>query len=166
MHLLRNPPLLSIDGDFKAHTADALPAHLVPLHHSMVLNQSAYVPDWASCPPADHPECTVLQLTPGKPRQFALHDKALLFGRVDQVCDVVVSHVSSSRVHACLAFDADAKLHVADLGSTHGNSLLSMSAPFVLYQRGLSIGMGRLSHAMQAKPCKCELLLVQCPRTL
>ena len=91
----------------------------------MVVNQSAYVPGWAASPPSDQAECTVHQLNVAKPTQYRLSKQALLFGRVDQVCDVVVSHVSASRVHACLAFDADARLHVADLGSTHGNALQS-----------------------------------------
>ena len=95
----------------------------------MVVNQSAYVPDWAKSPPEGHAACTVEQLNAVNQKCFTLDKRALLFGRVDQVCDIVVSHVSASRVHACLAFDADVKLHVADLGSTHG------TRPLVSYHK-------------------------------
>ena len=92
--------------------------------HNMLVHQTAYVPGWAVSPSKDQAEVTVEQLNVAKPRRFTLNKKALLFGRVDQVCDVLVSHVSASRVHACLAFDASGKLQVADLGSTHGMPLL------------------------------------------
>ena len=108
-----------------------------PVEVGMVVNQTAYVPDWAISPPEDQPEVTVEQLNAAKPKHFTLN-KAFLFGRVEQVCDVVVSHVSASRVHACLAFDTSRKLHVADLGSTHGIALLTYATAVMITYASVS----------------------------
>ena len=37
-----------------------------------------------------------------------------------QVCDLVVEHKSSSRVHACVVHDSQGKAWLIDLGSVHG----------------------------------------------
>ncbi len=39
-----------------------------------------------------------------------------------QVCEVVVDHRSTSRVHACVAHDAQQRAWLMDLGSVHGAS--------------------------------------------
>ena len=79
--------------------------------------QSKYLPVWVRDPPADHPHFVVQQLDAD---QRTVDSKAILFGRVEKVCDVPVSHVSASRVHACVGFDGTGTLQLGDLGSTHG----------------------------------------------
>lgn len=92
---------------------------VAPSASIMAMVQSKYVPDWVSSPPAGHAEFLLQQISPTtSERKF--DQKAILFGRVDKVCDVVVNHVSASRVHACVAFDEAGALQIADLGSTHG----------------------------------------------
>lgn len=39
-----------------------------------------------------------------------------------QDCDIVIPDKTCSRVHACLAYDKDGRLHIADLNSVHGES--------------------------------------------
>lgn len=46
-----------------------------------------------------------------------------------QVVDVVVDHKSSSRVHACIAFDAAGGPFLVDLGSAHG--VIPCHAPWI-----------------------------------
>ena len=45
-----------------------------------------------------------------------------------QVCDLVIEHKSSSRVHACVAHDSQGKAWLLDLGSVHGVNLLFSDA--------------------------------------
>ena len=87
--------------------------------------QAKYIPAWVKDPPPDQSHYVLQQLDADRRE---LHTKAILFGRVEKVCDVVVSHVSSSRVHACVGFDATGTLQLADLGSTHGTTLRQQSA--------------------------------------
>ena len=95
---------------------------------SMATIQSKYIPDWASDPPAGHSDFVLEQVdaTGSVCERRTFGKKAILFGRVDKVCDVLVIHVSASRVHACVGFDAIGKLQVGDLGSTHGTSSLDL----------------------------------------
>lgn len=87
--------------------------------------QSKYIPDWVSAPPAGHSDFLLKQISPSESER-RLSSTAILFGRVEKVCDVVVNHVSASRVHAVVAFDVAGTLQLGDLGSTHGTkSLLS-----------------------------------------
>lgn len=51
-----------------------------------------------------------------------------------QVCDLVVEHKSSSRVHACVAHDSQGKAWLLDLGSVHGVNLLFSDASLVSSQ--------------------------------
>ena len=96
--------------------------------NDMTAMQSKYIPGWVSSPPAGHLDFLLQQISPSTSER-RLKQKAILFGRVEKVCDVVVNHVSASRVHAVVAFDDAGTLQLADLGSTHGmNSLLALSA--------------------------------------
>ena len=85
--------------------------------------QSQYIPGWVSSPPAGHAQFLLQQISPSTSER-KLTQKAILFGRVEQVCDVVVNHVSASRVHAVVAYDGAGTLQLADLGSTHGKKQL------------------------------------------
>lgn len=88
----------------------------------MTAVQSKYIPDWVRPPPATHTQFVLEQVDASdcvvECRTF--NQNAVLFGRVDKVCDVLVTHVSASRVHACVGFDEAGQLQVGDLGSTHG----------------------------------------------
>mmetsp|Transcript_8053 Transcript_8053/g.23881 ORF Transcript_8053/g.23881 Transcript_8053/m.23881 type:complete len:250 (-) Transcript_8053:7576-8325(-) len=60
----------------------------------------------------------------GPPQTWTIDDKpAYLIGRNGQVADILVDHMSSSRVHACLAFDSEGAPHLIDLNSAHGTLL-------------------------------------------
>ena len=81
--------------------------------------QAKYIPDWVSFSPAGHSDFVLKQIAPSVSER-RLSQKAILFGRVEKVCHVVVNHVSASRVHAVVAFDDAGTLQLGDLGSTHG----------------------------------------------
>ncbi|DBA66125.1 TPA: Kanadaptin, variant 3 [Trebouxia sp. C0005] len=84
--------------------------------------QSKYIPDWVRRPPSvDHKVVTEeLDSSGSVTKRLSFTKRGILFGRVERVCDVLVSHVSASRVHACVGFGETGKLQVGDLGSTHG----------------------------------------------
>ena len=90
--------------------------------------QSKYIPGWVSSPPAGHANFLLQQISPSTSER-KLNLKAILFGRVEKVCDVVVNHVSASRVHAVVAYDTAGTLQLADLGSTHGKKQLIVRLP-------------------------------------
>ncbi|KDO22945.1 hypothetical protein SPRG_11791 [Saprolegnia parasitica CBS 223.65] len=50
-------------------------------------------------------------------------------GRMEPLCDLVLQHPSVSRTHAALQFDADGKLFVVDLKSTHGTHVNKRRLP-------------------------------------
>jgi len=55
------------------------------------------------------------------PESWHVDEKAAyMLGRNGQVVDICVAHKSASRVHACLAYDAEGELFLVDLGSAHG----------------------------------------------
>lgn len=83
--------------------------------------QSKYIPGWVSSPSADAEQVEFLlqQISPSTAER-RLSQRAILFGRVEKVCDVVINHISASRVHAVVAFDGAGILQLGDLGSTHG----------------------------------------------
>ncbi len=55
-----------------------------------------------------------------------------MFGRVDQLADVVLDHPSISRQHATAAWDGGAGCwRVTDLGSTHGTFVGDRQLPKV-----------------------------------
>lgn len=126
-----------------------------PARDGMVVNQTAYIPNWAVCPSEHQPEVTVEELNAAKSKRLTLNKKALLFGRVEQVCDVLVSHVSASRVHACLAFDTDGKLHVADLGSTHGTDSVELVVYTTAAIANASCGHHLPVTLLRYSPCEC-----------
>lgn len=84
------------------------------------------IPAWAAAPRPAHSR--VLLLTADRPdagdeslESWTVDDKAAyLLGRNGQAVDICVPHKSSSRVHACLAYDAENLLYLVDLGSAHG----------------------------------------------
>ena len=88
----------------------------------MTAIQSKYIPDWVRPPPATHTQFVLEQVDASDcvVERRTFNQTAILFGRVDKVCDVLVTHVSASRVHACVGFDEAGQLQVGDLGSTHG----------------------------------------------
>ncbi len=86
----------------------------------MAAIQSKYIPEWVTAPRAEHRILVLEQIDAAASERRTFDQKAILFGRVDKVCDVLVSHVSASRVHACVGFDDTGKLQIGDLGSTHG----------------------------------------------
>lgn len=104
--------------------------------------QSKYIPGWVSPPPAEQADFLLQQISPSTTER-KLSQKAILFGRVEKVCDVVIVHASASRVHAVVAFDETGTLQLADLGSTHGkNSIVVLLrrmlivVPIHLWHRG------------------------------
>ena len=93
----------------------------------MAAIQSKYIPDWVRHPPSVDHKVVLEELdsSGSVTERLSFTKRGILFGRVERVCDVLVSHVSASRVHACVGFDGTGKLQVGDLGSTHGtNSFL------------------------------------------
>lgn len=78
-------------------------------------------PDWAEAPTTDlefqilkdHHEVGVLPITQDKTKAH------LIFGRVPQLCDHVMSHPSTSRQHAVIQFGINSQVFVFDM-STHG----------------------------------------------
>ncbi len=106
---------------------DLSPSHC-RASYSMAAIQSKYIPDWVRHPPSMDHKVVLEELdsSGSVTGRLSFHKRGILFGRVERVCDVVVSHVSASRVHACVGFDETGKLQVGDLGSTHGtNSFIS-----------------------------------------
>ena len=96
--------------------------------YSMAAIQSKYIPDWVRHPTSGDHKVVLQELDPSGSvtERLSFTKRGILFGRVERVCDVLVSHVSASRVHACVGFDEAGKLQVGDLGSTHGtNSFIS-----------------------------------------
>ena len=115
--------ILPVGRDF-----DLIAKSLARASYSMAAIQSKYIPDWVRpLPSVDHKVVLEELDSSGSVTGRMLFTKrGILFGRVERVCDVLVSHVSASRVHACVGFDETGKLQVGDLGSTHGtNSFIS-----------------------------------------
>lgn len=55
------------------------------------------------------------------PESWHVDEKAAyMLGRNGQAVDICVAHKSASRVHACLAYDAEEDLFLVDLNSAHG----------------------------------------------
>ena len=108
----------------------------------MTAIQSKYIPDWVRPPPATHTQFILEQVDASDcvVERRTFDQSAILFGRVDKVCDVLVTHVSASRVHACVGFDEAGQLQLGDLGSTHG-TLSNCNAAFMLEctERALSL---------------------------
>ena len=96
----------------------------------MAAIQSKYIPDWVRHPTSvDHTVVLEeLDSSGAVTERLSFTKRGILFGRVERVCDVLVSHVSASRVHACVGFDETGKLQVGDLGSTHGTTSLISSS--------------------------------------
>lgn len=88
--------------------------------------QSKYIPGWVGwpCVNAERAEFLLQQISPSTSER-RLSQRAILFGRVEKVCDVVINHISASRVHAIVAFDGAGLLQLGDLGSTHGMTSLA-----------------------------------------
>lgn len=101
--------------------AQAQLCHRTALVLVVIAMQSKYIPDWVRSPPAGHAEFLLKQISPSVSER-RLQQKAILFGRVEKVCNVVVNHISASRVHAVVAFDDAGTLQLGDLGSTHGTN--------------------------------------------
>lgn len=83
------------------------------------------VPSWAVAPAQAGSWQLTTERTEGMPSEsWLIDDKpGSLIGRNGQIVDVVVDHKSSSRVHACIAFDAAGDPYLVDLGSAHGTVL-------------------------------------------
>ena len=101
--------------------------------------QSKYIPNWVSRAPAGHSEFVLEQMDASTSERRTFDKNSVLFGRVEKVCDIVVSHVSASRVHACVGFDDTGKLSLGDLGSTHGMTPLSVCLRASAYDSSLLV---------------------------
>ena len=119
-HWIRSPkPATGMVLRVKKERLSSGPRHPMPIGETEIPMQSTHTPAWVTTPPEGHVEFVLQQISPS-PSERRFTQRAILFGRVEKVCDVVINHVSASRVHACVAFDNTGTLQLADLGSTHG----------------------------------------------
>ncbi|KAK9821798.1 hypothetical protein WJX81_006790 [Elliptochloris bilobata] len=85
-----------------------------------MVDRADLLPAWAA-PPPDAQAALLASAEGVETQRVPFGEKtALLIGRNGQVCDVIVEHKSSSRVHACVAHDSTGKAWLVDLGSVHG----------------------------------------------
>ena len=76
-------------------------------------------PDYASAP-QDCRVVLVITAEDGERRVQLGGQACYILGRSPALCDVALDIRAASRVHCCLAHDADGNVHLVDLNSGHG----------------------------------------------